>query len=162
MPLASERVRGVRLPPPVAYDDAAAAPFCAREGFRHDEGPVRREREPVGVGPDDIIAEAAPSVPSLRTGYAAMASAPRWVTMSVRPLGVNPICAGSASAAARGISPPTTDAKPMSLKRNDAMPGLPVFITNTAPARSATLRGASPPEETVPTSSSPAHRPGTR
>ena len=98
-PFPSERVAGSTARLPSLYDEAAALPFSARNASVTTSVPSLVKAKPYGVGPDEGWTNGSSSRPSGSTGKAAIASAPRSVTTSVEPSGLNPTWAGSASAA---------------------------------------------------------------
>src|SRR5206468_3122931 len=79
-PLPIEPVTGVTPPSRTMYDDAAAAPFSARNASVTISVPPLVNAKPYGVGPDDGWDIGSPSRPSAPTGNAVIESVPRCVT----------------------------------------------------------------------------------
>ena len=127
--LATEPLTGSRRPAPSEYDEAAAAPASPPNASVTTSEPPAKSK-PYGVAPEDgdrlrPLGEAVARRPS----KVLMLFVPRSVTTSMRPSGLNAICAGSASRALSvrcepsiGSSEPRAIAKP-------AIPGEPLFRT---------------------------------
>jgi hypothetical protein len=114
-PFPSERVTGASSPPETRYEDAAAAPFSARNAsvmIRREPSGVNAN--PYGVAPDEGKARISPRRPSGPTVNTAIESVPRSVTTTCRPSGVNAIWAGSAVGAESDCSAPAIGSRPFS------------------------------------------------
>ena len=139
----TEAVTGVALPSWMVYDEAAAAPFSARNASVTINAPLLVNANPYGVGPDDGRDCGAPSRPSTPTANDVIESVPRSVTTSVPPSRENPTCAGSAFITSVRSEPAMETSRPSAM-RNPVTLGAPVLRTKTTPSCSVMLFGAGP------------------
>src|SRR5262249_2786004 len=147
-PLPTELVTTSAPRPSTRYEDAAAFPFAAPNASVTTSVSPPAKVKPYGVGPADGVACGSPSDPSAATGKTKIAFAPRSVTTTQVPSGVNPTIAGSA-AGPSSRRDPGISARPASDRRKPTSEPPRVLSTYTSPSRSAMLFGADPPDATT-------------
>ena len=109
------------------YEDAAALPTSPPNASVTTIEPFAKSN-PYGVAPEDAIVCGSCARPCSSTAKALIEFVPRSVTTSVRPSGLNAICAGSAPGSSERAEPSIGVRLPPS-RANPAMPDVPLLST---------------------------------